>query len=63
MDLWDACNKIELALLNSVDESRAAIGGCAIACGMIIWTIFCRGGSIRLKICVGESPRANAASR
>uniref|UniRef100_M4BB64 Uncharacterized protein n=1 Tax=Hyaloperonospora arabidopsidis (strain Emoy2) TaxID=559515 RepID=M4BB64_HYAAE len=30
MDLWDVCNKIKLALLNSVSELRAAIGGCAI---------------------------------
>ena len=26
----NVCNKIELALLNSVAELRAAIGGCAI---------------------------------
>ena len=39
MDLWDVCNKIELALLNSVAELRAAIGGLPLKCGMIIWTI------------------------
>ena len=29
MDLWDVCTKIELALLNSVAEVRAVIGGWA----------------------------------
>ena len=29
MDMWYVCNKIELALLNSVAELRAAISGCA----------------------------------
>ena len=36
MDLWDVCNKIELALLNYVAELRAAIGGLPLKCGMII---------------------------
>ena len=30
MGLWDVCNKIDLAYLNSVAELRPAIGGCVI---------------------------------
>ena len=30
MDLWEVCNKIELGLLTSVAELRAAISGCVI---------------------------------